>query len=109
MADVKNFYLNKIMAKHEYYNISINLIPQEIVDKYNLMDKQINGFLCVKVDKRMYELVKAGIIEHTVLKEHIRPLVYDPASITPGFWCHNKNGKIFTLVVNDFGIELKIK
>ena len=69
------------------------------------MDKQINGFLCVKVDKRMYELVKAGIIEHTVLKEYIRPLVYEPASITPGLWCHNKNGITFVLVVDNFGIK----
>ena len=59
------------MAQHEYYNIAISLTPQGFIDEYNLMDKQINGFLCVKVEKGMYGLVQAGIISHTALKEHI--------------------------------------
>ena len=49
VVDVKNFYLKNIMAKHEYYNISISLIPQEFIDEYNLMEKKINGFIYVKV------------------------------------------------------------
>ena len=32
VVDVKNFYLNNIMVKHEYYKISISLIPQEVID-----------------------------------------------------------------------------
>ena len=32
VVDFKNFYLNNIMAKHEYYNIAISLIPQEVID-----------------------------------------------------------------------------
>ena len=49
VVDVKNFYLKNIMANHEYYNISISLIPQEFIDEYNLMEKKINGFIYVKV------------------------------------------------------------
>ena len=49
VVDVKNFYLNNIMVKHEYYNISISLIPQEVIDEYNLMENQSNVFLYVKV------------------------------------------------------------
>ena len=49
VVDIKNFYLKNPMSKHEYYNISLIMIHQDIIDKYNLMDKQINGFLYVRV------------------------------------------------------------
>ena len=42
------FYLNNPMSKHKYHNISISLIPRDAIDKYNLMDKRINGFLYVR-------------------------------------------------------------
>ena len=97
------------MSKHEYYKISISLIPQESIDKYNLMDNQINVFIYVMVEKGMYGLVQAGIITHTALKERLRPFGYEPAPITPGLWRHNKNGITFTLVVNNFGIKYNKK
>ena len=105
MVDAKQVYLNNIMEKHEYYNIAIRLIPQEVIDEYNPTDKQINRFLYVWVDKEMYGLVQAGIIAHTALKEHLRPFGYEPSLITPGLWLHNKNGIRFNLVVENFGIK----
>ena len=54
VVDVKNFYLNNIMAKHEYYRISNSLIPQEVIDEYNPLNKQINSFLYVRVEKVIY-------------------------------------------------------
>ena len=109
VVDVKKFYLNNIMSNHEYYNIAIILIPQEVIDEYNLMENKINGFLYVRTEKGMYGIVQAGIISHTALKEHLRPFIYEPAPITPGLWRFNKNGIIFTLVVDEFGIKYKRK
>ena len=57
----------------------------------------------------MYGLFQSGIISHMALKEHLRPFEYEPAPITPGLWRHNKNGIIFTIVVNNFGKKHKIK
>ena len=57
VVDVNHFYLNNLMSKHEYYNIALSRIPQDIIDKYNLMDKQNNLFLYVRVEKGMYGLV----------------------------------------------------
>ena len=37
------------MVKHEYYNISLSLISQDVIDEYNLIDNQINKFLYVRV------------------------------------------------------------
>ena len=71
VVDVKNFYLKNAMAKHEYYNIAISLIPQDFIDSYNLMYKQINGFLYVRLEKGMYGLFQLGIIAHTVPNGHL--------------------------------------
>ena len=105
VVDAKHFYLNNVMSKHEFYKISISLIPQAVIDEYDLMDKQINGFLYVRLEKVMYGIVQAGIIAHTALKRHLQPFGYEPAPITPGLWRHNKNGITFTLVVDNFGIK----
>ena len=82
VVDVNNFYLNNIITNHEYYKITISLIPQEFIDEYNLMGKQINGFLYVRVERGMYGPFQAGIISHTALKEHLLTFGYEPATIT---------------------------
>ena len=48
------------------------------------MDKQIKGFLFVRVGKGMYGLFWADIITYTALREHLRPFRYEPAPIPPG-------------------------
>ena len=73
------------------------------------MEKKINSFLYVRVEKVMYGLFQAGIIAHVVLKEHLRPFSYEPATITPRLWIHNMNGIAFTLVVNNGGIQYQRK
>ena len=45
IIDVKNFYLKNPMKKNEYYKISIKLIPQDIVNKYELKNKQIYYYI----------------------------------------------------------------
>ena len=43
-ADTKNFYLNIEMERPGYTNIQTNLIPQEIIEEYNVMEYVVNGF-----------------------------------------------------------------
>ena len=54
------------------------------------MEKKINSFIYVRVDKGMYGLVQSGIIAHMDLREHLRPFGYDPEPITPRLWRQNK-------------------
>ena len=68
VVGIKNFYLNNPISNHEYYNIVIILIPQDVIDKYNLMDKQINVFLYVRLEKGMYGLFQEEIIARMALK-----------------------------------------
>ena len=64
--------------------MAIKIIPQEIIDKFYLSNKQCNGYLYVRIEKGMYGPVQALIIAHEALKEHLQPYVYAPAKIIQG-------------------------
>ena len=53
IVDVKNFYLNNPMKKSKYYKIAIKIIPQEIIDKFDMQNKQSDGYIYVRVKKGM--------------------------------------------------------
>ena len=84
----------------------ISTIPQEIIDKYDLLDIVDNhGFVCVKIVKGMYGLKQAGIIAHKALIHHLAPFRYHPSHHSPVLWQHETRDTIFTLVVDNFSIK----
>ena len=89
VVDIKNFYLNNPMSKHEYYKTAISLIPQDFINKYELTEKQINSFFYVRVEKSMYGLVQADIIVHTSLNKRLLLFGYETVPITTSLWRHN--------------------
>jgi hypothetical protein len=104
-ADIKDFYLNTPLDEYEYMRISADLIPDEIMDQYNLRSKIVNGFIYMEIRKGMYGLPQAGIIAHNLLKEHLAKYGYAPCKYTPGLWGHTSRKTKFCLVVDDFGIK----
>ena len=56
VVDVKNFYLNNPMNKAEYIKIALKIIPQEIIDKYDLLSKQCDRYIYVIIEKGMHGL-----------------------------------------------------
>ena len=54
---VNNFYLNNPTKKAEYLKIALKKNPQEIIDKYDLLNKRCNRYLYVRIEKGMYGLV----------------------------------------------------
>ena len=84
-------------------------IPQDIIEKYNFMDKKIIGFFGARVEKGMYDILQDIIISHESLKEHVRPFSYESVTITLGIWLHKKNGITFTLVVEKSDIKYQRK
>ena len=70
------------MNKAQYLKIAIKIIPQEIIDKYDLLNKQCDRYIYVRIEKVMCGLVQANIISHDALKEHLKPYGYAPAKIT---------------------------
>ena len=49
VVDVDNFYLDNPFLRHEYSQIALSLIPYDIINNYYLMDKQICGFIYVRL------------------------------------------------------------
>ena len=54
------FYLGTPLTRYEYLRISINLIPDEIFQKYNLLPLVIYGFIYLDIHKVIYELTQTG-------------------------------------------------
>ena len=74
ILDVKNFYLDNPKKENEYLKISINLIPQELIDKYDPKKKQIDDYMYVIVEKNIYCLLQAGIIAYNLLRKTSKPM-----------------------------------
>ena len=104
--DVKKFYLNKDLPDLEYIKFLLSNIFQEIIDKYNLMEKvDSQGYVYIKIVKGIYGLKQSGIIVHKELIKYLSPYIYAPAQHTLGLWKHDAQDTIFFLVVDDFAIK----
>jgi hypothetical protein len=59
---IKNYYLGTPLERYEYVCIPISMIPNKIMDEYNLHALVHNGYLYVEVRKGMYGLPQAGLL-----------------------------------------------
>jgi hypothetical protein len=85
--------------------LALTIIPQEIIEKYKLMDKEKHGKVYIRIDKGMYGLPQAGRLANNLLVKRLAPHGYRPCEHTHGLWRHNTKPVTFTLVVDDFGIK----
>ena len=65
--DIKNFYLGTPMERSEYMWLPLSIIPQEIIDKYDLLKLQHNGRVYMEANKGMYGLPQAGKLANNLL------------------------------------------
>jgi len=105
ILDVKDFYLNNKLLRYEYMNMALKLIPQEIIEQYNLTSIAHDGFIYIQIEKGMYGLPQAGKIANDELQLHLRPFGYKPCPRTPGLWTHDTRPISFALVVDDFAVK----
>ena len=104
-GDLKDFYLGTPLNRYKYIRIPMKLIPQYIIDLYNLEAIAVNGFVWAEVRRGMYGLPQAGILANKLLQNKLAPHGYRPVPITPGLWKHDTRDLWFTLVVDDFGVK----
>ena len=104
-ADLKDFYLGAPMDRYEYMRVPIWLLPDAIVEQYNLTPLFHNGFVYVEIRKGMYGLPQAGRLANDQLVAKLAPHGYQPCPLTPGLWEHSTRDIVFSLVVDDFGIR----
>ena len=58
--------------------VQISIIPQELMDKYNLKYKVHNGYIFTQLTKGMYGLPQSGRIAHDALVQHLAPYGFHP-------------------------------
>jgi len=103
VMDVKNFYLNTPMKQPEFMQLQINLIPEEIVEKYNLKEKvDDKGWVYVRIELGMYGLPQAGRLANKLLEKRLNLKGYYHCQYTPGLWHHVWCPITFSLMVDNF-------
>jgi hypothetical protein len=105
VTDIKDFYLNTAMERYEYMRLPEAVIPEEIMQQYQLHRLVNNGHVYVEIRKGMYGLPQAGKLANQQLTTHLAKYGYIPTAHTPGLWRHLQRPIIFSLVVDDFGIK----
>eukprot|EP00957_Ditylum_brightwellii_P036207 2743311-Ditylum_brightwellii.AAC.1 len=96
------------MEHYEYMRIAYNLLPQEIIDAYNLDDiKTPDGWIYIEFRKSMYGLPQARILANKLLTQHLCYFGYFPCIFTSGLWHHAWRPVTFALVVDDFEFKYK--
>jgi hypothetical protein len=87
--DLANFYLNTQMADPEYMRLRLDIIPEEIIIKYNLRDLvDEEGWVYVKIRKGMFGLPQASIIANQLLEKQLSEKGYYQCQHNPGLWHH---------------------
>jgi hypothetical protein len=73
------------MTEFEYMRLHLDLIPDEIIDKYNLHELIDNhGWVYVEIRIGMYGLPQAGILANKLLEERLNTRGYYQCQHTPG-------------------------
>ena len=71
-ADIGNFYTNSKLESSKYMRIHLSLIPQEIIDEYDVMKYvETDGYVYVEITGVMYGLLASGYIANQDLRKHL--------------------------------------
>jgi hypothetical protein len=85
--------------------INLLSLPQETIDKYDLIELVQDGKVYIEIQKGMYGLPQAGILANELLQRNLAKDGYQPTQHTHGLWKHDTRPISFLLVVNDFGVK----
>jgi hypothetical protein len=82
--DINNYYLKTLLGHYEYINIAGSMVPNRVMEEYNLYDLVHNGKLYVEVQKGMYGLPQAGLLANLLLARCLLKHEYGPVKHTHG-------------------------
>jgi hypothetical protein len=102
--DLTDFYLGTDLPHEEYIHIPLRLIPDSVMEFYDLQPFIVNNALFCSVHKTHYGLPQAGALSQQRLFRQLKDHGYFQLPSTPSVF-RNRSGTIrFTLVVDDFGV-----
>jgi hypothetical protein len=85
--------------------IPIALLPDDIIEHYQLQEKVLDGYVYMEICKGMYGLPQDGILANKLLKEHLARHGYFKLPHTLGLWKHVTCLVWFNLCVGNFSID----
>ena len=108
--DISNFFIQTDLEDYQYIRFHIDMIPQEIIDEYNLMDIVENdGWCYAEIRKALYGLKEASYLSNVELKKVLAKEGYLPSKFTPGLFTHKTRDIAFALNTDDFGVRFTKK
>jgi hypothetical protein len=105
MMDIKNYYMDTHLPRYEYMRMLLSRFPEEIVNKYNLKELAVDGWVYIEIRKGMYGLKQAGLLANQLLQKRLAPFGYYPARHTHGIWLHKTRLIAISLIVDDFTVK----
>jgi hypothetical protein len=105
--DISNFYFCTPLDRPEYIKIKLSDIPQEFIDEYNLL----TIFTIIGSTSKSAKASTACPNLASLLINSLpniwprKATTSDQCECTPGLWCHKWRPIVFTLIVDDFGVE----
>jgi hypothetical protein len=105
VIDIKIFYLTTPLGRFKYMVINLLSLPQETIDKYDLIERAQDGKVYIEIQKCMYGLPQACILANELLQRNLAKDGYRPTQHTHGIWTHDTHPIAFSLVVGDFGVK----
>jgi hypothetical protein len=103
--DIANFYLGTPLDRPEYVRIRLEDIPEEFINEYDLTHHVRDGWVYFKIVRGVYGLPQSGILANQLLEKRLNAAGYYQLDNTPGLWRHKWRPVMFTLIVDDFGVE----
>ena len=91
--------------RSEYARIKLSVIPQEIIDEYNLLDYEHNGWIYFDIVRGCCGLPQSGRLSNDMLRKRLNKEGYFEASTTSGLWRNKWRPIQFMLIVDDFVVE----
>ena len=99
--DISNFYLGTPIERPEYMHLPFNIIPQEIIDHYDLNKIATESWVYQKYIRGMYGITIAGKIANDLLAKRIAKAGYCPCQFTTWLWKHGWYPVTFILIVDN--------
>jgi hypothetical protein len=84
---------------------NLSSLPQETIDKYDLIELAQDGKVYIEIQKGMHGLPQAGILTNELLQHTFSKDGYRPTQHTHGLWKHDTRPISFSLVVDDLGVK----
>ena len=93
------------MEQSKYMWVPVKMLPDEVMEKYQLHNLVVNGRIFTDITCSMYRLPQYGWIAYDKLIKNLALFGCHPVKRMPVLWKHKKRPINFCLVVDDFGVK----